>query len=104
MRILSFLGPAWWLSHSRTKARRLIPRIDHREASDVVGQLKETAASVLAGGDALEACFDAGDAYFAQGAYGSGGGIRLGTVALPVGNTLGNPGPEERGQVWQGWT
>jgi hypothetical protein len=34
---------------------RLIARIDYAEASDVVGELKKAAASVLAGLDALEA-------------------------------------------------
>jgi hypothetical protein len=53
--------------------RQLITRIYYTEASDVVGQLKEAAASVLAGIDALEACFDADDALRAQGVYGSGG-------------------------------
>lgn len=64
------------------------------EASDVVGHLKEASARVLAGVDALEACFDAGDADLAHGVEGSGVGVRLGVEVLPVGNLLGNPGPE----------
>jgi hypothetical protein len=61
-----------WRSGARGQGRR-ISRIYYAEASDVVGQLKKAAASVLAGIDALEACFDTGEELRAQGVDGSGG-------------------------------
>ena len=80
---------------------QLIARVDYGKASNVVGQLKEGAARVLASVDALEACFDAGDADLAHPVGVSFLGVRVREEFLPTGNLLGNPGPEERGQFWQ---
>ena len=83
---------------------RSIARVNDGEAGNVVGHFEEAAAGVLAGVDALEAGFDAGDALFAHGVDGRGLSVRLGVEPLPVGDLLGNPVPEERGQVRQGRT
>ena len=80
---------------------QLIARIDYGQASDVVGQLEEGAASVLAGLQAFETDFDAGDADLAHPVGVSFLGVRVREEFLPTGNLLGNPGPEEWGQFWQ---
>ena len=80
---------------------QLIARIDYDQASDVVGQLEEGAASVLAGLQAFETDFDAGDADLAHLVGVSLLGFRVREKLLPIANLLGHPGPEERGQVWQ---
>jgi hypothetical protein len=76
----------------------LIARLDDDEASDELGRLEEAATGVLAAlVDALEAPLDVGDALLSH--FVDGSGVRLGEVALPILNTLGNPVPEEWGQV-----
>jgi len=78
-----------------------IARLDDGEAGDVVGHLEEGAAGILAGMDAFETGFDAGDTELAHliGGRFAGGCVRK--KLLPVGNLLGNLGPEERRQVRQ---
>ena len=83
---------------------RLIPRIDHREASDIVGQLEQGSARVLAGINALKTFLDAGDAFLSHLGGRCVAGGRAREEVLPVGNLLGNPVPEKRGQFGQRWT
>ena len=96
---LACIGAPCVCARTRPEAE-LITRVDYGEASDVVGHLEEGAASILAGVDAFEACFDAGDADLAHLVGVSFLGVRVCEEILPIGNLLRNPGPEERGQFW----
>jgi len=66
-----------------------------------VSHLEEPATGDLSGVEALEACFDPGDADLAHFVGVSVAGGRLREELLPVGNLFGHLGPEERGQIWQ---
>ena len=85
----------------------LIARLNHHEAGEVIGELKEGAASVLVGIDALETGVNAGDAELAQVLGGKVSRLlRLGEEVLPKGKLFMDAIPKERRQLRErrsGW-
>jgi hypothetical protein len=74
-----------------------IARLGYHEAGEVIGELKEGAASVLSRFDALEAGLDAGDAELAKLLGGRVSQLlRLGEDILPIGDLFIDEIPKER--------
>jgi len=87
-------------SQSHPRTARLVARLDDHEAGQVIGELKEGAAGVLSGGDALEAGLDASYAEFAHLIGGIVARfIGMGESLLPKDNLFVNAIPKERGKI-----